>query len=76
MASPVLPDSNTRTTMARRGEPRILRSFPATSAGQIAAQDGVSSVEINAPPFAEVLLINAKLPIYNTDARRAVHAAF
>jgi peptide/nickel transport system substrate-binding protein len=70
-----VPDGNTRATMARSGEAHISKNIPATSAVQITAQDGVSSVQVNAPRVAEILLNNSKPPFDNADARRAVRAA-
>lgn len=70
-----VPDGNTRATMARSGEAHISRLIPAVSAEQIASQDGVSMVEVQAPRVSQVLLNNAKPPFDNADARRAVRAA-
>ena len=70
-----VPDGNTRATMARSGEAHISRLIPATSAAQVAGQDGVLAIEVKAPRVAEILLNNSKPPFDNADARRAVRAA-
>ena len=70
-----VPDGNTRATMARTGEAHISRLIPPTSAAQIDAEPGASAVEVRAPRTAQVLMNNAKAPLDNADARRAIRAA-
>lgn len=70
-----IPDSNTRSTMARSGEAHISRLIPNASVAQLEGSEEVVTQEVNAPRITELLLNNARAPFDNRKVREAVKLA-
>jgi len=70
-----IPDSSTRSTMARSDEAQISRLIPSAVVAQLHDKPDVKTLEVNAPRVMELLLNNSRAPFDKQEVREAIKYA-